>query len=60
LQDDCRVNIYLPNKVLFPYLKVTECTAVVGKFNMVVGMDIVTLEDYFKKNLNKKIILVNY
>lgn len=40
------VNIYLPNKIYFRGVKVTECPDVVGNFGVIIGMDIISLGDF--------------
>lgn len=39
------VNIHLPNRVTIQYLKVTECSDLIGDFDMLVGMDVITIGD---------------
>jgi predicted aspartyl protease len=51
------VNIYLPNKVLINYVTVTECAAVEGKFDLLIGMDIITLGDFSITNVDSKTIV---
>jgi predicted aspartyl protease len=54
LQNVYYVNIYLPNKVVVPFVKVTECKNVVGKFDIIIGMDIISLGDFAVTNVGKK------
>lgn len=54
LQNVYLVNIYLPNKVLIPAVRVTECQDTTGKFGVIIGMDIITLGDFSVTNVDKK------
>jgi hypothetical protein len=40
------VNIYLPNGVIVPFVKVTECNNIIGNFEIIIGMDIIALGDF--------------
>lgn len=57
LQNVYMVNIYLPNFVVVPYVTVTECSSVAGKFDVLIGMDIITLGDFSITNVGRKTIL---
>jgi len=39
------VSFYLPNTVRIKYTKVTECDGLIGSFDALIGMDIITLGD---------------
>lgn len=45
------VHIFLPNKIIIPNVKVTECNDLTGKFGILVGMDIITAGDFSVTNL---------
>lgn len=40
------VDIFLPNRICFSAMKVTECPDVVGKFGVIIGMDIISKGDF--------------
>ena len=40
------VNIYLPNNLVIPNVRVTECADNDGGFGAIIGMDIITLGDF--------------
>lgn len=46
------VDIFLPNRVRFTPVKVTECPDVVGSFGVIIGMDIITRGDFSFTNKN--------
>lgn len=46
LQNVYLVNFYLPNKVLLPNVRVTECKDTSGTFGVIIGMDIISLGDF--------------
>ncbi|NQU80394.1 MAG: SEC-C domain-containing protein [Bacteroidetes bacterium] len=46
------VNIYLPNSVVIPNVKVTECQDTSGTFGVIIGMDIIALGDFAVTNFN--------
>lgn len=46
------VNIYLPNKFAIQYVRVTECSNTTGSFDVLIGMDIITLGDFSMTNVN--------
>ena len=48
------VNIYLPNKFVIPFVRVTEATIVGGQFDIIIGMDIITLGDLSIINFKQK------
>ena len=54
LQNVYFVNIYLPNKVVVQFVKVTECQNFVGKFDIIIGMDIISLGDFAITNVGQK------
>ncbi|GAG81774.1 unnamed protein product, partial [marine sediment metagenome] len=41
-ENEYLVNIYLPNKVLFPNTRITECSDTSGKFDFIIGMNIIS------------------
>ena len=46
-----KVNLYmitlmLPNNVVIPNIKVSECTEQEGRFDIIIGMDVITLGDF--------------
>jgi len=53
-RDRFLVSFYLPNKVIIPFVSVTECDALTGDFDILVGMDIINLGDFAVSNFNKK------
>jgi len=48
------VNFYLPNKVLIPNVRVTECQDTSGTFGVIIGMDIIALGDFAITNFQGK------
>lgn len=40
------VNIFLPNNIIIPNVKVTECADTNGKFGVIIGMDIICIGDF--------------
>lgn len=48
------VNFYLPNKVIISYVSVTECDALAGDFDILIGMDIISLGDFAVTNYRGK------
>jgi predicted aspartyl protease len=50
------VNIYLPSKVAVQYVKVTECQNIIGHFDIIIGMDIISLGDFSLTNVDQKTI----
>jgi len=44
------INLFLPNKVAFPFVKVTE--GILNGFDLLIGMDIITMGDFSITNLN--------
>ena len=44
------VNIILTNNVGFPFIKVTECEETVGRFDIIIGMDLITRGDFAISN----------
>jgi len=53
-QNQFLVNIRLPNNVIIPAVKVTECHDNVGNFGAIIGMDIITAGDFALTNINGK------
>lgn len=54
LQNQFLVNIRLPNDLIIPAVKVTECHDNVGNFGSIIGMDIITAGDFALTNANGK------
>jgi hypothetical protein len=48
------INIYLPNGVMLPGVRATECDQAAGDFGIIIGMDIITEGDFSLTNINKK------
>lgn len=46
------ISLVLPNKVVIPFLQVTECDALSGGFDVLIGMDIIGIGDFAITNLN--------
>jgi predicted aspartyl protease len=40
------VNIYLPNNLVIPSVRVTECADNAGNFGVIIGMDVITMGDF--------------
>jgi hypothetical protein len=40
------VSIFLPNHLVVPLVRVTECTETAGRFDAIIGMDIITAGDF--------------
>lgn len=57
LRDTYLVNVYLPNKVVLPYVTVVECESLVGNFGFLVGMDIIGSGDFSVTSLNDKTVM---
>jgi len=53
------INLLLPNKVILPYLKVTECEDVLGNGNidMLIGMDVIGVGDFATTHENGKTVM---
>jgi hypothetical protein len=51
IQNVYRVNIYLPNHVVIPNVRVTECPNTVGSFGVIIGMNIITMGDFALTNV---------
>jgi predicted aspartyl protease len=51
------VNIYLPNRIAFVGVRVTECESVIGNFDVIIGMDIITRGDLSITNKDNKTIV---
>lgn len=49
------INIYLPNKIIIPGVRVTECENK-DNFGVIIGMDIITLGDFAVTNLNQNTV----
>lgn len=48
------LNLFLPNKIILPMVKATECKSSRGSFDFIIGMDIITLGDFALTNVNNK------
>lgn len=56
VRDRFLVNFYLPNKVVIPNVSVTECDALAGDFEILIGMDIIGLGDFAVTNYQNKTV----
>lgn len=45
------VNIYLPNNLVIPSVRVTECADNAENFGVIIGMDVITMGDFSITNL---------
>ncbi|MDP3724614.1 MAG: hypothetical protein Q8R11_03200 [bacterium] len=59
LRNSYLINIVLPNKVVIPYLKITECENVLGdgKADMLIGMDVIGRGDFAITYENDKTVM---
>lgn len=48
------VNLYLPNLVAIPFVRVTEASKLTGNFDVIIGMNIITHGDFSLTNFNGK------
>jgi hypothetical protein len=48
------VNLYLPNNLIIPNIRVSECSDNAGKFGVIIGMDVITLGDFAVTNVGGK------
>lgn len=48
------VNIYLPNNLVVPSVRVTECADNDGSFGVIIGMDVITMGDFSITNFEEK------
>jgi len=48
------VNIYLPNNIVIPNVRVSECDDSAGNFGVIIGMDIITHGDFSITNVNNE------
>jgi len=51
------VSFYLPNAVRIKYTKVTECDGLIGSFDALIGMDLITLGDLAITNRDGRTIV---
>jgi hypothetical protein len=51
------INLFLPNKVAIPFVRVTGAPKISGNFDVIIGMDIITLGDFAITNLNNKTVV---
>ena len=54
IEDVYKVNIGLPNELMIPHINVTKGQATTGEFDLVIGMNLITLGDFAITNLNGK------
>lgn len=45
------VNIYLPNNLFIPNVRVTECSEEAGNFGVIIGMNVITMGDFSITNV---------
>jgi len=57
IQNVYLVNIYLPNNVFLPAVRVTECDNDAGDFGVIIGMDIISQGDFAFTNVDGNSIL---
>ena len=50
------VNIILPNRILISGVKVSECSEQAGDFDVIIGMDIITMGDFSITNVGGKTV----
>jgi len=48
------VNIYLPNNLIIPNVRVTECADAAGNFGVIIGMDIISAGDFSITNVGNR------
>ncbi|MFA7402182.1 MAG: SEC-C metal-binding domain-containing protein [Bacteroidales bacterium] len=48
------INIYLPNNLVIPSVRVTECADNAGNFGVIIGMDVITMGDFSITNYDSK------
>lgn len=48
------VNIYLPNNLVVPSVRVTECADNAGNFGVIIGMEVITMGDFAITNVETK------
>jgi predicted aspartyl protease len=48
------VNVYLPNNLVIPTVRVTECADNSGNFGVIIGMDVITMGDFSITNSEDK------
>jgi len=51
------VNLYLPNKMVVGYVRVTECNNLSGGGDILIGMDIIGMGDFAVTNINERTIM---
>ncbi|GAI99903.1 unnamed protein product, partial [marine sediment metagenome] len=51
-----KINIYLPNSVYIPFINATE-GIINGQFDLIIGMDIITLGDFAISNINNQSVV---
>lgn len=45
-QDVYLLNLYLPNRLMIPMIRATECKSARGNFDFIIGMDVIALGDF--------------
>ena len=53
-QDVYLLSVYLPNNFIIPMVRATECKEIAGRFDFIIGMDIITLGDLAITNVSGK------
>lgn len=51
------VSIALPNNVIISPVRVTECETLNGPFDVLIGMDIISIGDFVITNLNNQTVM---
>ena len=51
IQNVYLLNLYLPNRIVIPMVRATECKSAKGNFDFIIGMDIITLGDFALTNV---------
>jgi len=46
LVDAYLINIYLPNQLAMSFVQVTECIETIGRFGLIIGMDVISKGDF--------------
>lgn len=49
-----RISLFLPNKIFIPIIEATECESIIGKFGIIIGMNLITHMDFSITNVNGK------
>jgi len=56
-RDTYLVNIHLPNNVVLTYVRVVECESLLGNFEFLIGMDIISNGDFAVTNVNGQTVM---